>query len=177
MGDSHVRRLEPYKSFLIGRLPDGLTVEFLHRGGSGVAFVEENIDRARGCDEVIVMTGGNDIYKYSANEMICAYNRIERALLAIGVSYVIFTSIWSRSDGEFNRRTTYLGNAIVNRYWSSPRSAGWVWERRQPVKNYDGVHFERKGYQRAIRYLPSPIQWALRRLGSVGVSLPNNFLA
>ena len=149
-------------SHLLGNRLQGVSIEWLHRGGAGITFAETNTHRARGHLLVVLMLGGNDIANgMSPEELSERIRRVVDRLLQEGPHCVIVPSIWPRQDGSFNNQIRKYADIMESRHHSNPVLTFWRWDNRQSWRTYDGVHLQQRGYERAIRTLVAMIVWAI----------------
>jgi lysophospholipase L1-like esterase len=163
IGDSHVRRMEEFRTELTRKLAyRGASVRLMFKGGAHLNFIEDNLEQLRGFDVVVVMAGGNDLSSGASEGYFEAlYSRIYRGALRVGVRAVVFTSIWPRQDSRFNSKARSISRRMERKYEDHPYVVFWQWDRRQTFRTYDGVHLPVNGYRRAILYLTSPIMWTI----------------
>jgi lysophospholipase L1-like esterase len=143
------------------RLED-MEMEFKAKGGVHIGYVESILEEVEDCDILVVMAGGNELQEASFQYYTAAHDRILAAARARGIKAVVFPSIWPRSDNDYNAKARRLANYMNTRYWKHPLAVHWEWDRRQAMRNYDGVHLLKRGYAKAARYLVSLILWTKR---------------
>jgi hypothetical protein len=139
MGDSHVRRLAEHQHILAKKLKH-VKFYFYHQGGAHLDFVENNLHRAEGFDILVVMAGGNELLEASKQYYMAAHDRILTACRELGIRVTIFPSIWPRGDRQFNIKAKQLAEFMAESFQDHPRAVHWMWDRRLPMKNYDGTH-------------------------------------
>ena len=162
IGDSHVRRLAEFRDVLDSKVWNA-TIDFLHQGGARLDFAIDNAHRAANYDITVVMLGGNDIGRGSSAAAVAEKTQVAvDALVQQGSKSVIVMSIWPRNDQSFNRKAAAVSQILDARYHYERNVNFWVWDRRQPMATYDGVHLLQRGYRRAARYLVAPIVWTIR---------------
>lgn len=164
MGDSHVRRMLPYRSILDRKLAHiATTVTFVCQGGAHLPYVEHQLrDITRRYDILIVLAGGNDVSSGATSTYFQAYyQRLSQMAFNAGIRVVIVPSLWPRQNGWYNR-------AIVAHRWhfrsffmGNPGVVFWEWDRRLPTRTFDGVHLLPNGYRRSVNYLFAMIKWAI----------------
>ena len=159
-GDLHMKRLNEVQHILGNHLQE-VSVDWLHQGGAGVSFAERNIRRARGYLIVIIMLGGNDIANGMSPEQLAdRMNQVANDILDEGPHCVIIPSLWPRQNKIFNNHRSYA-DRMEERYFMDPVITFWRWDVRQTWSTYDGVHLERRGYERAVRTIVAMIVWAI----------------
>ena len=162
VGDSHVRRMRAFRRHLDGHLRL-VSVEWLFRGGATVAFAEDNTQQARGHKIVVLMIGGNDLDNgMSPHQLADRVGYLAfRYIRCAHVDAVAVTSIWPRRDRTFNARAREYAEIMESRFHGDPQVTFWLWDRRQPMRSEDGVHFTRHGYEVAMTYLMAIIVWVI----------------
>ena len=152
IGDSHVRRLMEFR-YIIDHKLKWTNVQFIHRGGAQLNFVEENLYRAYGCDILIVMAGGNELEHASLGYYETVYERIVQNARENGIQAIVFPSLWPRAQSNYNRKALQVAERMDEKYWLHPYVISWMWDKRQPMRTIDGVHLHPSGYKKAMRYL------------------------
>lgn len=160
-GDSHVRRLSEFRHRVESRL-NNVVITFIGIGGATTSTLMNRIETARGYDIVCLMVGGNDVSNgISANSLVQSYEELATTLWNLGIRTVVFASMWPRADRSFNRMIGRVSQIMENRYMGHRRIVFWKWDRRQPMRTYDGVHLTVHGYKKACVYLVSLLVWVL----------------
>ena len=161
MGDSHVGRLYPYRSWL-GEHLRGVSVRWHWRGGAGIDWAERQVAYASDFQIVVIMVGGNDIDNgMPIYRLADRLGRLAHDIIAAGAEAVVVTSLWPRSNNAYNTRARAFAHIMEQRFYNDPQVTFWLWDRRQSWRNYDGVHFTYHGYRQAMRYLISGIIWSI----------------
>lgn len=139
------------------------TVCWRCRGGAGIEFAEENVASAQGARIAILMIGGNDIANgMSPRQLADRVSWVATQMVdTYGVDAVSITSLWPRRDPGYNARARQYAELMEQRFQGDPQIVFWLWDRRQPWRNYDGVHFYDHGYYRAMTYLVAVIVWTI----------------
>lgn len=160
MGSSHVRRLMSFE-YLLPRHLQGIKVEWRHRGGAGIHYIETNIHQVAGIKMVVLVVGGNDISNgispHQLADRICfvAFKMVRE----YGVETVAITSLWPRACRVYNNRARRYAEIMEQRLFGDPQVTFWLWDRRQPWRSCDGTHLSRHGYRRAMTYLVAVVVW------------------
>lgn len=159
--------MQEFKADLDRKMAPEVEVTMLCRGGTGLQYIKDNIEQARGFDMLLVMTGGNDVANGKPFSFFQKkYSEITAEARHRGVRAIVFSSIWPRKDTNFNNCIRQLNDRSphnANSLDAVARNNGavfWDWDRRQPLQTFDGVHLKRRGYQRSIVYLVAAIVWA-----------------
>ena len=165
MGDSHVRRMGEFKHILDRKLGGEATATLIHRGGSGLRFVRDNLVIARDADLLVVMSGGNDLDRgVSEQDLIHIYEDIVIRSRAVGVKTVAFLSHWTR---RYMCRDLIkdLNNNLFDYFEGRKDATFWRWDKRlRETTLADGVHLKPNAYRRANFYVVAPIVWSFKHL-------------
>lgn len=164
IGDSHVRRMVQHRQILDRKNGNNTTVDFIFRGGAHLSFVEDQLKHiAHRYHILIVMAGGNDLSSGALRvHFQAAYDRIANLAFNAGIKVVAIPSLWPRQSGIFNRAVQDHSYVFGDLYRGNPQMVFWQWDRRQPLRTYDGVHLFDYGYRRSISYLFSLIRWTIK---------------
>lgn len=165
VGDSHVRRLGQFHQLVDEKL-QGVPVDWVHQGGSGLDFPRRKLRDISGYKIVVVMTGGNDLANGSSvEEVVANYQRLAEDLLrGSSVQAVVITSIWPRHDRVFNARARAVATRLSSLFYGNPQVNFWSWDRRQPWRTRDGTHLTPRGYRKAASYLVAAVVWTIHHL-------------
>lgn len=109
------------------------------------------------------MIGGNDLANgMSPQQLADRSHLLAREMIDYyRTDTVAITSLWHRSDQSYNRRAREYAAILESRLYGDPQIIFWLWDRRQPWRNCDGVHFITHGYSRAMTYLVALIVWLI----------------
>ena len=79
----------------------------------------------------------------------------------VGLDAIAIPSLWPHSSCSYNASAKKYAEVMEVRFLGDPQVTLWLWDRRQPMANYDGVHLQPKGYLKAVTYLVSVIVWVI----------------
>lgn len=149
-----------FRGALDRKMGNGGEVSFLYRGGVGLQFVMDSMHEAAGYDMLVVMAGGNDLASGAPEAYFdYCYDRILLEARRLRIKATVFTSLWPRQNAVYNTKLKQINKNMLDKYKGHLDAVFWQWDKRQPMRTYDRVHLERRGYERAIGYLVAAIVW------------------